>query len=334
MVARAHGAAGRGGPFLVKDAIDYYLQWYEPNRKSFYDVQRRIEAFILPQLGHLQCDELTPDILRKWHAGLAKQPPRVRTAAGQKQNYRAIGNGEEEVRKRRTSANKVLTILKAALNLSWREGKIKSDDAWRRVEPFKSVSAARIRYLTVDEAKRLINACTPGFRPLVQAALATGARYGELGSLQVHDFNVDAGTLAVRQSKTGRSRHIVLTEEGIHLFQRLAAGRTGEDLLLPKTGGGPYRKSDQLKPMIAVCERAKIHPRISFHILRHTWASLSVMGGVPLMVVAKNLGHADTKMVEKHYGHLAPSYITDEIRKGAPKFGFKPDQKVQAIRVR
>jgi hypothetical protein len=44
------------------------------------------------------------------------------------------------------------------------------------------------------------------------------------------------------------------------------------------------------------------------------------MNGVPLMVVAKNLGHADTRMVEKHYGHLAPSYVADAIRAGAPRF--------------
>jgi len=41
-------------------------------------------------------------------------------------------------------------------------------------------------------------------------------------------------------------------------------------------------------------------------------------------VVAKNLGHADTRMVEKHYGHLAPSYVADEIRTKAPRFGFEP----------
>ena len=43
------------------------------------------------------------------------------------------------------------------------------------------------------------------------------------------------------------------------------------------------------------------------------------MNGVPLMVVAKNLGHADTRMVEKHYGHLAPSFIIDAIHAGAPR---------------
>jgi len=46
------------------------------------------------------------------------------------------------------------------------------------------------------------------------------------------------------------------------------------------------------------------------------------------MVVARNLGHADTRMVERHYGHLAPSYIADAIRAAAPKFGIKPERKV------
>ena len=44
------------------------------------------------------------------------------------------------------------------------------------------------------------------------------------------------------------------------------------------------------------------------------------------MVVAKNLGHTDTRMVEKHYGHLAPRYVADAIRAGAPKFGIKPEK--------
>ena len=71
-------------------------------------------------------------------------------------------------------------------------------------------------------------------------------------------------------------------------------------------------------------KRAKLKPPVNFHALRHTWASHAVMNGVPLMVVAKNLGHADTRMVERTYAHLAPSFVVDAIRAGAPKFGFKP----------
>ena len=84
--------------------------------------------------------------------------------------------------------------------------------------------------------------------------------------------------------------------------------------------------------MLEVCQRARIKPAIGFNQLRHTWASLSVMNGVPLMVVAQNLGHADTRMVEKHYGHLAPSYVADAIRAGAPKFGITAADTVQPLR--
>ena len=83
--------------------------------------------------------------------------------------------------------------------------------------------------------------------------------------------------------------------------------------------------------MADAVRRARISPAVSFHALRHTWASLAVMAGVPLLVVAKNLGHASTAMVEKHYGHLAPSYIAEAIRAGAPRFGFKPDKKVVGL---
>jgi integrase len=175
----------------------------------------------------------------------------------------------------------------------------------------------------VAEAKRLVNACTPEFRPLVQAALHTGCRYGELAQLQVHDFNPEAGTLAIRKSKSGKPRHVVLTNEGVALFKDLSAGKAGNALMLPRPNGSNWDASHQIRPMADTCERAKIKPSISFHILRHTWASHAVMNGAPLMVVAKNLGHADTRMVERHYGHLAPSYIADAIRAAAPKFGIE-----------
>jgi integrase len=53
---------------------------------------------------------------------------------------------------------------------------------------------------------------------------------------------------------------------------------------------------------------------LTFHGLRHTYASRLVMKGVPLHVIAAQLGHSDTRMVEKHYGHLAPNYVADTVR--------------------
>src|SRR5262249_47202625 len=62
--------------------------------------------------------------------------------------------------------------------------------------------------------------------------------------------------------------------------------------------------------------------------------SLAVMNGMPLMVVAKNLGHVDTKMVEHTYGHLSNTYITESIRANAPRFGAAADGRVSPLRHR
>lgn len=325
-------AADKASPLTIGEVVRDYLDWLENNRRSAYDARRRVNAFILPRLGNVKVAALTAEMVRKWHAGLAKEPPRMRTPKGAPQKYRDFDPRDAEaVRRRRATANRTLTVLKAALNRAWREGKIESDAAWRRVEPFEQVDAARIRYLTIDEAQRLVNACDTEFRALVQGALLTGARYGELTRLRVNDFNADAGTLTVQQSKSGRPRHIVLTDEGVALFRRLVAGRAADELIF-RRNGREWRASEQIRAMAAACRRAKITPPITFHGLRHTWASLSAMNGMPLLIVAKNLGHADTRMVERHYGHLAPSYIADTVRAFAPRLGMPDDGNVVPFR--
>ncbi len=331
MVRRVHVANGVAGPLTVQAAVESYLEFLETNRKGAVDARHRAKAHIYPTLGNVEVASLSTDLLRKWHAGLVKVPPRVRTQPGKAQQYREFDGNEEAVRRRRSSANRVLTILKAALNHAFNDSKTASDVAWRKVKPFKAVDAARIRYLSISEATQLISACDREFCLLVQAALQTGCRYGELTRLEVQDFNPDAGTVAIRSSKSGKPRHVVLTDEGIALFTQLGAGRSGGELLLCRAKGEAWKASHQSRPMAEACERARIKPRISFHILRHTWASLAVMAGVPLLVVAKNLGHADTRMVERHYGHMAPSYLAEAIRAHAPRFGFKPDRKIASL---
>jgi integrase len=314
-------------PLTVRQCLVDYLSWTHDYRKNARVVRSQMEAHILPALGGIECSKLTTTQINAWLRTLADAPARSRGGG-----TRPFDKSDPEViRRRRSSANRNLVTLKAALNRAWREGQIASDTAWRRVRPFEQVDAARIRYLTLSQAQRLINACPPDFRLLVQAALTTGARYGELARMTVADFNPDAGTVAVRITKSGKPRHIVLTLEGTALFRSLAAGKPGDALLLTKASGAPWKMSDQFRPMAAACDAAKIVPAIGFHGLRHTWASLAVMAGAPLMVVARNLGHSDTKMTETHYSHLAPSYIADAIRAAAPTFDIRPDQKVVTI---
>ena len=186
--------------------------------------------------------------------------------------------------------------------------------------------------MKIDEAKRFINACDPAFRKLVQAALLTGCRYGELCRITVADLNIDVGTLTIIDSKTGKTRHVILTPEGLKFFRNLCAGKSGDKLMLTHDDGSPWRKSNQGQPMRNACERANIKPRINFHGLRHTYASHSIMGGVPILVVSKNLGHSDSRMVDLFYGHMAPFFSREAIAKGAPRFDIAPPTNVRPIR--
>jgi integrase len=308
------------GPFTVARACDDYLAFLRHDGRSdaaIRDAAYRFDGFVRPTLGRREVQSLKADELRRWRDQIANTPARLRTRNGAKQKHRA-GAGAGGSRARRATVNRIWSTFRAALNHAFTEGRVASDAAWRKVKPFREVETARIRYLTVAEAKRLINACGPDFRPLVLSALVSGARFGELARLEVRDFNPDAGTLTIRQSKAGKPRHVILSSEGQSLFSQLTAGRAGDELIL-----GRWAKSQQIRPMAEAVQRAAIKPRITFHGLRHTWASLAVMSGMPLMVVARNLGHADPRMVERHYGHLAPSFIADAIRKHAPRFGTK-----------
>jgi integrase len=321
-VRRAHADAGVAGPLTVAAALAAHFEHLEGKGQSVVDQQYHARAFILPTLGDVEVSALTAERIRRWFHGLIKLPPRVRTRPGQPQQYRAIDEGDADaLRRRKSSANRIRTTLAAALNHAYDEGKVASNAAWSRAGPFENVDRARLRYLTVAEAKRLINAADPEFRPMVMAALQSGCRYGELCRLKIRDFNPDSATLAIWQSKSGKPRHVVLADEGAQFFAQLCAGRDPGDLMLPRADGRAWGKGHQNAFMVDACRRAKIPP-IGFHGLRHSWASLAVMAGMPLMVVAQNLGHASTKMVEKHYGHLSKSYITDAVRDFAPKFGI------------
>jgi integrase len=276
--------------------------------------------------------------IERWHRDLAASPARVRTRSGERQKFATSATEPEVIRGRKVTANRVLAILKAALNKSYDDDGLAMRPVWTRVARFKNVDSARLRILDHGEALRLVNACEPAFRPMVQAALVSGARYGELSRLKVLDYR--HGKLHVRDSKAGKSRWIALANDGRDLFDRLTAGRPQNEALFlkiarsRKADGRRFRdwgKNHQQEPMARACQGAGIEP-LGFHQLRHTYASLSLMSGMPLLVLARNLGHADTRMVEKHYGHLIPSYEDQMIETHAPKFAFGNDSNVVALR--
>ena len=314
------------GPATVKQALDDYFAARERRGSKSVSADRyAAEARIVPELGSVVVEKLSAKKLRSWHAAVAAAPKLLRTAkSATKRATKAVDEADTEALcARRSTSNRLLTVLKAALNHSYHEGLVASDEAWRKVKPFREVDAAVVRFLTEAECKRLVNTCGECFCDLVRGALLTGCRYGELIRMTTADFNVSARTITVRQSKAGKPRHVTLTDEGGLLFASLTAGSKQRDLIFRRSDGSSWKASHQQRPLSEASERAKIDPPATFHVLQHTYASALAMRGVPMGVIAAQLGHADTRMTEKHYAHLTPSYVSQTIRASLPSDAVK-----------
>ena len=307
-------------PELTVNAVldRYFEAKAHEGMKSIYDAKSRAALHIRPKLGSSRVVDLTVDRLRRWRDGLVTAPKLRRTGRfAKKQNTVAVDLTDSDVaRKRRDTANRTLTALKAALNWA-RDNRLVSDDsAWRLVKPFKGTTSARVRFLAPGEQQTLLNQAEGDLRNLIAAALMTGARFGELSRLLVQDFDRTNGSVFVGESKSGKARHIPLTAGGVTLFTRLAGNRSSGEPLLTRDGARwlPATYQRPFKAALASAELANI----TLHELRHSYASTMVRAGAPLMVVAKALGHTDTRMADQHYAHLAPSYVADTIRSTAP----------------
>jgi hypothetical protein len=163
IAAQAKAPAGNK-EFTVADAMDaYFSRLEQAGSKSLAGSRGRSANHIIAALGDVLVAALTRDRLAKWLTVLAGGP-----------------DDGDAIRARKVSANRVLTILKAALNQAFRDGKVASDVGWRTVKPFAEVDSARVRYFTKDEVRRLINASQGDFRNLVKAAFLPAADTGNL----------------------------------------------------------------------------------------------------------------------------------------------------------
>ncbi len=311
------------GPYTVNDALDDYLTAF--TGKDRISTENRINVLLKPAFGRYEVSKLTTTTITTWLRKRADTPARLRTKAkAETQNERALDTPEAR-RRRMSTVNRDLTVLKAALNFAFREGKVVSDDAWRKVKPFAKVERAKLRYLTDDESRRLINAMSPEFRPIAQAALFTGARYSELATIRVVDLDLRAGTVWLMDTKAGTPRVSYLEDEGKALFTAQVRGKAGDELVFPRPDGKRWNPAQQGRPMREACEAAKIRPAASFHDLRRTYGARLALRGVPMAVIAEALGHADERITRRHYAHLSPSYVADTVRANVAGLGIYKD---------
>lgn len=277
------GGMNRVG-YTVQDAIDDYVRHREIKNSalSATDARQRLYKHAVPELGGMRLTKLTMQQVSCWRDSLVR-----------------LSDDEEDVRKSKDGANRLLSMLKAALNLAYNQDIIGTDKAWRRVKAFSDVTAARKVLLDDEEITRLLAEARGGFKDLVQSAILTGARYGELASARVEDFDARAGTIHL-SGKTG-PRDVYLSDAAAAHLKALCKNKLPKAHIHLKDDGTPWGRSHQSRPMRELVRAARLPAETTFYALRHTHISRALLVGVNAQVVAENCG-TSIRMIEKHYG--------------------------------
>jgi integrase len=176
------------------------------------------------------------------------------------------------------TVNRPLALLRALLRLASRKWEVIPATP---VIELEKEPQGRLRWLTHEEAIRLLDACraqkNPALVDLVELALYTGMRQGELLNLAWGDVDRARGVLLLEVTKSGRRREVPLNGPAYAVPERSASGKLA-GLVLGNRSWDSYRKGWE-----AAVEAAKLDAPLRFHDLRHTFASWAVQRGVTLV---------------------------------------------------
>ena len=313
---QAGGATSQA--LTVNAALNAYMAEREfETGKPLKDAHSRIDLHIRPALGTLLVSELKLDRLKAWRKSLVTKPKQCRAGKSVRKIKNVDLSDKRALDGRKDTANRILGTLKGALNFACRED-FSTVKVWTAVKPFKDVGQSRVNYLEIPDQKRLLFSTPAGaIRDLIEAALLTGCRFGELARFRVSDFDPINGSLFISKTKSGKPRHVWLNKAGVELFERLTDGRNSQEPLLRQEIGTAWKASSYQRAFKAALVTAKVK-MIAFHELRHSFATALLRNGAPPAVVAEALGHSDLRMVAKHYGHIPASFASETIRRATP----------------
>lgn len=184
----------------------------------------------------------------------------------------------------------------------------------------KPLNNARERYLSTEEATRLLAAAEKSRNPQLAAVvgllLLTGMRVSELLSSRWENVQLDRRSLFVPTSKTGRSRHVPLAQAAVAIIEGLA--HPGGAVFLFPSLQDATKHLTSIKHGWQTARDAASLPGLRIHDLRHSAASFMVNSGVDLFAVGKVLGHASVASSSR-YSHLAQSTLLAAVEAGAAK---------------
>jgi len=215
------------------------------------------------------------------------------------------------------SVNRELDTLKSMFNRAIEWG-MAYDNPAKNVKKFV-VDDRRIRFLTIAEIHKLLNASEGDLRAIIIIALNTGMRKGEIFKLKWEYIDIKNAIihLPASLSKNKRSREIPMNSVVVKALKDMKAAPSGEYVFGSRQNGHPL--TDIRKSFAAALEKAGI-ANFRFHDLRHTFCSQLVSAGVDIYTVMELAGHSSIKMTMR-YAHLSPN----QKRSAVEKLGAKMD---------
>jgi integrase len=280
---------------LYGELADQHIAHARTHARSIKTIEGYIDNHIRPKWGKVRLTDIHPRDVSKWLAEKREGGLAPATA--------------EKIR--------VIFGRSFALAAGW-------GVAGAERNPTKGVSRpkftnARERFLTAGEAARLREAVAASrntqLRYIVGLLLLTGARVSELLNAEWRHVDVERRAWHIPISKTGKSRHVPLSQAALDLIAAL-----------PKFKDCPYLvpNPETLKPFVSIKhswqtarDEAKL-PGLRIHDLRHSAASFMINSGVDLFAVGKVLGHASYQSTQR-YSHLANDTLLAAVEAGAKK---------------
>ncbi len=205
------------------------------------------------------------------------------------------------------SINRPLALLRHLLRLAHEEWEVLP--AVPRIKLEKEAQG-RLRWLTPEEATKLLAKCrdqkNPALVDLVELALYTGMRQGELLELTWSRVDRARGVVLLEITKSGKRREVPLNGPADAILARRASPQKRDRLVFGAQSWDAFRKS--WEAALEATQLGDFH----FHDLRHTFASWAVQRGVTLPELKDLLGHSSLAMVMR-YAHLAPEQLRSAV---------------------
>jgi integrase len=215
------------------------------------------------------------------------------------------------------------TIVLKALFKRAIEWKLVTENPTKHVKVGIFKPTERKRFLSEEEAARLLEACSPQLRDVVLLGLHSGMRSAEIKKLRWPNINMSARTITVTGTKNGDDKLLPMSDPVCAMLERIAGERNHKP-------DGPVFLSRYGRPMKsfrtaweAARKAAKLED-VHFHDLRHSFASFLVANGIATKALMELMGHRTEKMVHR-YSHLTDEYKCRAVV-NLPDFSESPEK--------